>query len=471
MTMKEIFKINLIKGFIYILLPFVVAITGCEKAIEVAVPVNQIPSAAAFQDSLTAQATVNGMYAFMYTGASANLTTNYSVFASTLPARSADELYLPATPTDEFANNSLIPGTGTVNTVWLQNYQIIYQANEIIAGMGASSLSPTLKKQLIGEAKFMRAFCHFYLVNLYGAVPLITTTDIAVTRTQPQSTVSQIYSQIISDLKDAQGSLAQDYSWSAGLRTRVNSWAATALLARVYLYNKDYVNAEAEASKVIAQSSMYSLPAKLSNVFLKASTETIWAFNTNQYGYASIARVFIPLTASADPNHAMTASLVAAFERDALRPDYQDDRFDSWVKTSASGKYYNAKYGTITAANTEFFVVLRLAEQYLIRAEAMAQQNNLTGSLADINVIRSRAGLHPATAQTQAELLLAVEHERQVELFGEFGHRWFDLKRTGRADAVLAPVKGSAWQSTDVLYPIPALQVTNNPALVQNSGY
>jgi hypothetical protein len=181
--------------------------------------------------------------------------------------------------------------------------------------------------------------------------------------------------------------------------------------------------------------------------------------------------VFIPLTASADPNHAMTASLAAAFERDALRPDYQDDRFDSWVKTSASGKYYIAKYGTITAANTEFFVVLRLAEQYLIRAEARAQQNNLTGSLADINVIRSRAGLHPATAQTQAELLLAVEHERQVELFGEFGHRWFDLKRTGRADAVLAPVKGSAWQSTDVLYPIPALQVTNNPALVQNPGY
>ena len=118
--------------------------------------------------------------------------------------------------------------------------------------------------------------------------------------------------------------------------------------------------------------------------------------------------------------------------------------------------------------------MFRLAEQYLIRAEARAQQNNISGAQADLNAIRTRAGLANVTATTQTGLVTAIYHERQIELFTEFGHRWFDLKRTGQLDAVMgiaAPQKGGTWASYKALIPIPASEISINPHLTQNPGY
>jgi hypothetical protein len=116
--------------------------------------------------------------------------------------------------------------------------------------------------------------------------------------------------------------------------------------------------------------------------------------------------------------------------------------------------------------------VLRLAEQYLIRAEARANQNNIAGAVDDINVIRTRAGL-PAVSQgvSKDQCLLAIEQERRIELFTEWGHRWFDLKRTNRADAVLSTLKSPNWQSADRLYPIPQSELETDVHLNQNPGY
>lgn len=452
----------------------IISLSSCEKLLNIETPSNQLESKNIYLDSVSAQATVNGLYTVMYNTTSGGtvVTTTYGTFLTTCQGRTADEVYSPASTTDEFVNNSLVPTTGLVNTVWVALYQTIYQANKVIEGMEASALSPTLKKQLIGEAKFLRAFAHFHLVNLWGDVPVITTTEVGVTSVQGRNPVAAVYAQMIQDLKDAQGSLATNYSWSANLRTRVNSAAATALLARVYLYNKQYALSEQEASKVIAQTTLYTLPTALNTVFLKASNETIWAFNTNQFGYPFAGRALLPTTATADPSLALTPSFLAAFERDATRPDYEDDRYAAWTKAATSGLRYAYKYtSNVAAANTEFQVVLRLAEQYLIRAEARIQQNNLAGGISDLNVIRTRAGLHGTFATTQADLLLAVEHERQAELFLEYGTRFYDLKRTGRADAVLGPVKGAAWQPTDALYPIPTTQLNANANLTQNAGY
>lgn len=449
-------------------------LSSCEKLLEIDTPSNQLESKTIYLDSVSAQATVNGLYTVMYNTTSGGtvVTTTYGTFLTTCQGRSADEVYAPASTSDEFVNNSLVPTTGLVNTVWVALYQTIYQANKIIEGMEASALSATLKKQLIGEAKFLRAYANFHLVNLWGDVPLITTTEVAVTSIQSRNPAAAIYAQMIQDLKDAQGSLATNYSWSANLRTRANSAAATALLARVYLYDNQYALAEQEASKVIAQTTLFTLPSALNTVFLKASNETIWAFNTNQFGYPFAGRALLPTTAAADPSLALTPSLLASFERDASRPDYEDDRYAAWTKAATSGLRYAYKYTSNTAAaNTEFQVVLRLAEQYLIRAEARIQQNNLSGGIADLNVIRTRAGLHGTFATTQAALLLAVEHERQTELFLEYGARFYDLNRTGRANAILAPLKGTGWQSTDALYPIPTTQINANANLTQNPGY
>jgi hypothetical protein len=114
-----------------------------------------------------------------------------------------------------------------------------------------------------------------------------------------------------------------------------------------------------------------------------------------------------------------------------------------------------------------------LAEQYLIRAEARAQQGtNLTGAASDLNVLRTRAGLTNTTASTQTDLLTAVAQERRIELMAEWGHRWFDLKRTGKAVSVLSSISNKQpWSNNQLVYPIPTLEITNDHNLVQNSGY
>jgi hypothetical protein len=118
-------------------------------------------------------------------------------------------------------------------------------------------------------------------------------------------------------------------------------------------------------------------------------------------------------------------------------------------------------------------MVLRLAEQYLVRAEARLKQNKLTGNnsaASDLNAIRHRAGLLNSTAITSEALMAEVLEQRKLELFSEWGHRWLDLKRTGNATNVLGPVKAS-WQPTDTLYPIPKYELINNHNLTQNEGY
>jgi hypothetical protein len=119
-------------------------------------------------------------------------------------------------------------------------------------------------------------------------------------------------------------------------------------------------------------------------------------------------------------------------------------------------------------------MVLRLAEQYLIRAEAQAQQNNLAGAKSDLDAVRLRSGLPGVTVTTKEAMLQDIAQERQTELFTEWGHRWFDLKRTGAMDSVMtrtAVVKGTAWKPHFKLFPIPQTEIQANPNLTQNPGY
>jgi hypothetical protein len=123
--------------------------------------------------------------------------------------------------------------------------------------------------------------------------------------------------------------------------------------------------------------------------------------------------------------------------------------------------------------------LLRLSEQYLIRAEARTQLGQYTDAAADLNVVRTRAGLLNTTATDKATLTAAIEKECRTEFFCEWGHRWLDLKRwpginnasLTRADEVLSVVKGAQWQSTDAFYPIPQTARNVNSTLTQNPGY
>jgi hypothetical protein len=151
------------------------------------------------------------------------------------------------------------------------------------------------------------------------------------------------------------------------------------------------------------------------------------------------------------------------------------------VKTTVGGiattYYYPYKYKVNTpgAPVTEYEMVLRLGEQYLIRAEAEANNSDTNDAVNDLNVIRKRAGLaNYAGATDKSSLLTAILHERQVELFSEWGHRWLDLKRTSVVDVVMpiaTPQKGGTWQSSKQLYPLPQADLQDDPNLVQNPGY
>ncbi len=155
-----------------------------------------------------------------------------------------------------------------------------------------------------------------------------------------------------------------------------------------------------------------------------------------------------------------------------------DLRRKNWVDSSVvdgNVYYFPFKYKVnYNPTILEDIMVLRISEQYLIRAEARAHKNlELTGAVNDLNIVRQRAGL-PALSDnlSQDEILAATMKERRVELFTEWGNRWLDLKRSNMADSVLSAEKGQSWQSTDTLYPIPFNEIQTNVYLKhKNPGY
>src|SRR5690606_23958334 len=143
---------------------------------------------------------------------------------------------------NEFYENSLIPANTSLNLyLWQMPYQLIYSCNAVLEGLGRSEgVSEMTKGQLRGEALFIRAFCYFYLTNLFGNVPLHLTTDYRMNMQAPRTPQAAVYAAVITDLKEAQALLPEDYTGYGGERTRPIRGAADALLARVYLYTGAY---------------------------------------------------------------------------------------------------------------------------------------------------------------------------------------------------------------------------------------
>ncbi|SDH49458.1 RagB/SusD family nutrient uptake outer membrane protein [Mucilaginibacter gossypii] len=440
------------------------ALPSCKKFEDIPPPQTQAESSQVFSSDATATSAVVGLYYQMI----ANNLTLMNGAVTVYTGLSADELsnVNPNSDYDAFKNNAIPANSATINSkFWTNAYRYIYQANAVIAGLAASqTITAGVKDQLRGEMLFARTLNYFYLVNLYGDVPLVLTTDYGISGALPRTPVVTVNQQIVADLTEARQLLSATYSTATNVRP--NGMAAAALLARVYLYQKDWTNAEAQATAVI-NAGTYHLESNLSQVFVNTSAETIFQL-ARPTANTSEGSVFIPASGSAKPTFIITGALLNAFETGDLRKA-------AWLKTNTTGgnSYtYPYKYKVRNSTTvTENNIVLRLAEVYLIRAEARAQQQDITGALADLNIIRQRAGLAPLVITTQAGLLSAVMHERQTELFAEWGHRWFDLKRTGQADPVLGAFKGSNWQTADALYPVPLPQILLNPALTQNPGY
>lgn len=471
-------KLN-IRSFKYILERYTytvyvfVIISSCADFLEVSVDRSQITKDVVFDNDITASAAVSGIYSDMY--------NNYTSFSSGnvngvsgLCGMSSDELnYYPQDFSySAFEEYSLDSQNSNVLLLWQSMYYAIYGANSALEGLNSSaSITPEVKDQLIGELLFVRAFSHFYLTNLFGDIPIITTSDYRKNAILPRSEVSAVYNQIIDDLILSQSLLSTNYVTDE--RTRPNKAVATALLARVYLYLGDWKNAELYSSSII-DDPRYEILSDLDEVFLGTSKEAIWQFkpsvpffNTNESGVFILQ--YSPEINSLQP-FALTSSFISSFESGDLRKI----KWVSGLLYDSVNYFYPFKYKIYYGPLTEYSMVFRLAEMYLIRSESRSQLDDLNGSIADLDSIRNRAKL-PLIGNIEPDiskdsLLLIIEHERQIELFSEWGHRWLDLKRTGRADVLFENRTG--YDSNMKLYPIPQSEIDRNPFLKkQNDGY
>jgi len=467
---------------------------GCKKYVQVPPPTTQLVTASVFNNNATATSAQTNIYTLMFSNnESYTMAVDLGYYSDELKAYTSS-----SGPATQLYTNSLSPIQ--LYPAWQNAYKYIYDANAVINGLQTTvGCSPAVKQQLIGEAYFIRAFWHFYATNLYGDAPLVLTTDYNINGKIGRTSRIQVLQQVIADLKNAQNLLNSNYVDASDTltttdRARPNKAVATALLARAYLYLGDYakdasqyVNAEAQASAVIANSA-YSLSSLTgtNSVFMKNSSEAIWQLRTPLSGSGTAAYdtndgvdfilISAPSSTSGFNNSTISTQLMNSFETGDLR---KTNWISSYSTTTTPNVTYNFpyKYKNRTYLNQEYVMVLRLGEQYLVRAEARAQQGNINGALADLNMIRSRAGLQPyAGATDKVSLLTAILHERQVELFCEWGHRWFDLCRTGNAPAVMGvvtPLKGGVWNSDNhqLLFPIPQVDLNADVNLTQNPGY
>jgi len=433
-------------------------LTGCNKLVDVSTPQNQLTTDKVFTDTNSTKAALVNIYAYF----DKSVNPNYNKY---LDIYTDDFTYL-STGTDGIAFNlGNLPSTNSVvKSFWTNSYFAIYSCNDMITQLQTSSNIPvSMVASLTAEAKFLRAYAYFYLVNSFGSVPLILTTNVNQTVNAAQTDSATVYNQIKQDLTDAQNALPTSYT--GGGKVRANKWAATALLSRLYLYQQDWADAETSATNIL-NSGLYTPLASPANAFLANSQESILQFYT-QNGFIADATSLIP--SSGLPGYAATQNLLNAFETGDLRKT-------NWLKaTTVSGAtyYYPYKYHnrTTNATVPEYLTALRVSEQYLIRAEARAQQGNIAGAVQDLNIIRQRAGLIPlSTGLTKTGCLSAVEQEWRIEFFAEWGNRYLDLKRTGRLNSIMSGFK-STWLPKSVLLPIPATEITVDPNLKQNAGY
>lgn len=438
---------------------------SCKKFVEIEAPRTSLVPATVFKSDALVSSAILGIYRQM---AESGYASGDARSISTVSAVLADEYIGYGTAFSPLYQNIILPEDAAIGSLWSGPYLQIYSINTILEGLESSSdITPPVKNQLTGEALFLRAFNYFYLANFFGPVQLNLSTDYSANLIAPRIPVNIVYEQILKDLKAAE--LLLDDNYITTERVRPNKAAVQALLARTYLYLGNWANAEKYVTLILEKPATYKL-VPLDAIFLKNSMETIWqlmpAANNN-----TPAANFLILTTT--PTQ---ISLRPDFVLNAFEP--HDLRKTAWVKSITSSGieyFYPYKYKVRqTTTVSEYEMVFRVAEQFLIRAEARAMQDNLMGAIDDLDAIRARAGLSLVKATnpgiSKTDLLIAIQKERRVELFGEWADRWLNLKRTGQTASVLLPLKPN-WKPTQLILPIPRAEITNNPGISQNEGY
>lgn len=403
----------------------------------------------------------------------------YNSFRVIIPASviagdfTADNLIHNGTFTQfrELGTKQITSANASVATLWGSIYGTIYTANFIIERLpDVPGLKSDQRDKVLATAHFLRGYAYFIGYYSFGPIPLVLTTSIEANRNIARASDDDILQLIEDDFAFALGKLPED-PINPGF---AGEYAVRAALARFNLYRGNWAAAESYATDVI-ESGQYTLVPDFSDIVTKDFTdEAIFEVGysvTDDPGTDSnigLNNLFVGRREIIPSNEAIVA-LASSESGDR----FSSIKFDIKELEGNDNGWSVAKYGTADEDNNNV-MVFRLAEMYLIRAEARARQGNTTGANSaqeDINALRQRANAPTVGSLSQNQMLNIIEQERRYELAYE-GHRWYDLVRTGRADQVM-PGFSPNWRSAYARWPIPQREIQNNPALAghQNPGY
>jgi len=429
--------------------------TSCEGYLDES-PTDAIPSEKAITDAGTARAAIIGTY---------NAVQGY--YASSYPTLgtiTADNVIFNGTLSQYLQLDQNAIPTDNVITVdaYKRIYEAINSANSVIASVGNVTdplLTEAEKNKILGEAYFIRALSYFDLARGWGGVQLQLkpTTDLSALKGIKRSSVNETYDQVLSDLELAESLLPEDTS----TRNRAQKSTALALRARLHLYREQWDDAEKYATLVLGNSK-YSLVKPFKTFFTSPflSSESVFelSFTTNDKN--SFWNLWYPSTVGGQFTLKPSDPLIAKLND----PNIGGTR--KAIIAGTGSTVYGVLYNTISSSTDPTYVI-RIAELYLIRAEARAKKSkpDLQGALNDLNAVRSRADISVFESQNKTEIIQAIENENSVEFAFE-SHRWFDLVRTKRAGEVLGLTNTNYW-----LFPIPYSDILSDPDVTQNPGY
>lgn len=385
--------------------------------------------------------------------------------------------------------------------IWTSCYQGIERANWIIVKVPETQMDETRKKQIIGEAHFLRAFYHWMLAKNFGEIPVKISPSIKEEEAYtPKSPLNEVYQQVYADLDIAND--AGLPSFPAVEPGRPSREAVNALYAKAALYNEDWDIALQKAEAVLGTST-YSLIDDVASLFhyeneAEARKEVIWAFEVDAIspgnGHQMVGLTGPSGSAGAEYGRTTYGSMFAymdffnsfdkADERRLLLDTTYLNRAGKWVPqreitpiTTEGVLIKKYQDPVSTTSSTRNIPIFRLADMHLIAAEAEARLNGPTTNAYDhVNAIRNRAGLGDLTmGLSQQDFIDAVIQERAWEFFAE-GDRWYDLSRTDKFLEVIPKAVNDVYPERNVQpknkwFPIPQDEINANPTLEQNPDW
>jgi hypothetical protein len=419
-------------------------------------PTDAISADVAFKDKTGVDKAITGAYYSLHDAG------NYGRNQVIVEDLAADNLVWTGTTREyqQIAENNIAADNAIIDGIWASNYDCINRVNNVLDRIAGIDMTGTERNTYTGDALFLRALSHYNLLCYFGGIPIKTkpTLDLS-TINQARNSVVEVYVQIMNDLLVAEQILPRTRSIG-----RASAYSAKALLARVYLSAFQYSNDPAMADSAIFKAGDvinnggYTLAPAYSDLYNGNTTESIFEVIFDAQNYNRLAQYFFPVSLTGRYEVSPPADFVQSFQ------PTDTTRFDASITFDEKNLPYGIKYKDYTSG-TDRVYVLRLAEMYMIRAEAQAYSNgNIEEIRNDINTLRLRAGLVTTTATTYDALKLAIETERRHEFAFE-SQRWSDLVRTKRATIVLGI------DEKFTLFPIPLSELQTNNLMTQNPGY